>query len=377
MVIPDMLSQFSPWPSIGYCYPSCPHNVKLQRSFPASLHQWSRNVSSCQPHHYWLAQGHQGGSSSPLPILATQRDPCHWGWSGPMRWSTCHSSCQKREGLASTASIQPRNNQVTVAHVWKFLLAWQQQGHWRSSLPVWNLQMVPQSACHSAPHTYAHTIIPMADVCHGYLHARRSWLPGSWWFLLEDDIHSMSSTWPEQHQQGCLTAERHVLRAWHPWSPSLWQQPTICECPVCQLLYILGHNTQNLKSTLPTIQWICQGMCQVCQTYTPMSQVQWCWSTACPASTLSYAHWHQASIPSRAVVPMPTQNNHSNQDLQQWPIIHTSPWADQHTLWSCQITGWQTHQNTCTTVCWSTSCNVWHPQENLDSCYCDTCPTMG
>ena len=31
---------------------------------------------------------------------------------------------------------------------------------------------------------------------------------------------------PEQCQQGCLTAERDVFRAWHPWSPSLWQQPT-------------------------------------------------------------------------------------------------------------------------------------------------------
>ena len=33
-------------------------------------------------------------------------------------------------------------------------------------------------------------------------------------------------------------------------------------------------------------------------------------------------------------------------------------------------------QNTCATVCWSTSCNVQHPQKDLGSCYCDTCPTM-
>ena len=65
----------------------------------------------------------------------------------------------------------------------------------------------------------------------------------------------MSSTWPEQHQQGCLTAERDVFRAWHPQSPLVWQWPTICECPVHRLLYILGHLTWNLKSTLPTIQW--------------------------------------------------------------------------------------------------------------------------
>ena len=34
-----------------------------------------------------------------------------------------------------------------------------------------------------------------------------------------------------------------------------------------------GHLTRNLKSTLPAVQQICRGMCQVCQTCTPMSQV--------------------------------------------------------------------------------------------------------
>ena len=216
----------------------------------------------------------------------------------------------------------------------------------------------------------------MADVCHRYLHARRSWPPGSGWLLLKDDLCLTSSSWPEQHQQGHLAAERDVFRAWHPQSPLLWQWPTICKCPVCRLLYILGHITWNLKSTLPTIQWIHQGMHQVCQTHTPMSQIQRCWPTAYLASTLSYTHQHQASISSRAVVPMPTPNNHFGQDTQQWPISHTSPWADWHTLWSCQITGWQMQQNTCATVCWSTSCNVWHPQKDFGSHYCDTCPTM-
>ena len=31
-------------------------------------------------------------------------------------------------------------------------------------------------------------------------------------------------------------------------------------------------------------------------------------------------------------------------------------------------------QNTCTTVCWSTSCNIWHYLKNLGSCHCDTHP---
>ena len=86
-------------------------------------------------------------------------------------------------------------------------------------------------------------------------------------------------------------------------------------------------------------------------------------------------HQHQPSIPSRAVVPALAQNNYSGQDTQQWPINPTSPWADRHMLRSHQIIGWQMQQNTCATVCWSTSCNVWHPQKDLCSCYCDTCPT--
>ena len=33
-------------------------------------------------------------------------------------------------------------------------------------------------------------------------------------------------------------------------------------------------------------------------------------------------------------------------------------------------------QNTCTTVCWSTSCNIRHPLKDLGSCYCDMHPKM-
>ena len=38
--------------------------------------------------------------------------------------------------------------------MWKFLLAWHQQGHWRSSLPVWNLHLVPEPECCSTHHTW-------------------------------------------------------------------------------------------------------------------------------------------------------------------------------------------------------------------------------
>ena len=151
----------------------------------------TRNESSCWPNHYWLARGHQGGPLFPLSILATQRDPHHWGWSSPVRWSTCHSSCQKGETPASTASIPSRNNKVTVACMWKFLLARHQQGHWRSSLPVWNLHLIPESEHCSTPHTYTHTISPMADVCHRHLHTRRSWPPGSGWQSNANEVVSL------------------------------------------------------------------------------------------------------------------------------------------------------------------------------------------
>ena len=178
--------------------------------------------------------------------------------------------------------------------------------------------------------------MPMVDVCHRYLHTRRSWPPGCRWLLLKDYLGSMSSTWPEQCQQGHLTAEGDVFRAWHSWSPLLWQWPTICKCPVCQLLYILGHHTWNLKFChYPQSN----GFAEACIKSVKHALQPAKYSGADPpsrlTSTLSYTNQHQASISSRAVVRMPTQNNHSSQDMQQWPSSPTSPWADWCKLWIC------------------------------------------
>ena len=226
-------SSSRPRPSTGYHYPSCLHHARLQRSLPTTLCEWPRNESSSQPHHHRLAWGHQGGPSSPPSILATLRNPHCWGWPSPARWSHYHSSCQKGENPASTASIPSRNNEVKVACMWKFLLAQHQQGHRRSSPPVWNLHPIPELECCSTPHTYTHTILPMADVCHRYLHARRNWPPSCRWLLLEDDLHLTPSTWSEQCQQGCLTAEGRCFQsmaslksfalttAHNTWVPSL------------------------------------------------------------------------------------------------------------------------------------------------------------
>ena len=98
------------------------------------------------------------------------------------------------------------------------------------------------------PHTYTHTILPLADVCHRYLHTRRNQPPGSRWLLLKDDLSLMPSTWPEQCQQGHLTAEGDVFRAWHPWSPLLWQWPTVSSAQFANFCISWGisHETSSL-----------------------------------------------------------------------------------------------------------------------------------
>ena len=65
MVIPDMLSWFSPRPGPDLPLDIAIHHARWQRSLPTSLCEWPRNASSSQPHHHWLAWGHQGGPSSP------------------------------------------------------------------------------------------------------------------------------------------------------------------------------------------------------------------------------------------------------------------------------------------------------------------------
>ena len=157
------------------------------------------------------------------------------------------------------------------------------------------------------PQTYTYTVTPMAYVCHRYLHARRSWPPGSGWLLLKDDLCLTSSTQPGGTPTRPSYCWKRCFQSMaSPKSFSLTMAHNL-QVPSLPTSVYLGHNTQNLKSTLPTIQWIHWGMHQVHQTCTPKSQIQWCQSPACLASTPSYTHWHQASISSTAVVPMPTQ----------------------------------------------------------------------
>ena len=179
-------------------------------------------------HYHWLARWHQGSSLPIISILATSWDPHCQRWPCPL-WRSPHcSSFGKGENTTLTTPGPPRNHQISVAHMWMYLLAWYKQSHWRSCLSVWDLHPVPNPECCSTSHPYTNSILPMADVCHRHLHPGRSWLPHMQWLLLKGDPHLMPSIWPEQHHQSYLAAQGNVLRAQNPRSPSLWQRSSIC-----------------------------------------------------------------------------------------------------------------------------------------------------
>ena len=173
MVIPDTLSRFSPRPGPDLPLDIAIHHTSITPDRKEAFQQAFVN----DPEMWALADFIITGW--PEDIKEVPRPLCPY-WQHretltvkdghPARWSPHHSSCQKGENTASTASIPPRNNKVTVACTWKLLLAQHQQGHQGSSPPVWNLHLIPEPECCSTPHTYTHTFSPMADVCHRYLH---------------------------------------------------------------------------------------------------------------------------------------------------------------------------------------------------------------
>ena len=127
VVIPDTLSWFSPQPG-----PDLPLDIGIHHAciMPDCKEAFQQTFIS-DPEMWALAnliitgwpEDIEEVPCPPPSILATQNDPHCWGWCSPARWSTHHSSCQKGESPASTASVPSRNNKVTVACTWKFLLA--------------------------------------------------------------------------------------------------------------------------------------------------------------------------------------------------------------------------------------------------------------
>ena len=244
---------------------ACPHRG---RKHSKSLCEEPWDACSCQ-HDHWLTWWHQGGPSPVMPKLATLQDPHHGRWPCPTWRSPHHPSVRMGEGPTTTPPVPSRNHQSPVVHIWMCLLGRHKQSHRRSSSVVWDLHPVPSPKCCSTHHSYANSIPPMADVCHGHLYLGRNWLPDMWQLLFKDDTCLMSSIWPEQHCQSCLIAQRNVLRAWNFWSILLWQWPSVCECTVYWVLHLLGYHTWDLKAPLPTIKWIHRGVHKICEACTP------------------------------------------------------------------------------------------------------------
>ena len=274
MALPDTLSQFSPHPGPDIPLDIAIHHACLsperKEAFQQAFVSNSWNAHSCWHDHHWLAWQHQGSPMPITPILAALRDPHHGRWPCPMWRSPHHSSVKKGEGTTATPPVPSRNHQSLVVPTWMCLLAGHKHSHRRSSLAVWDLHPVPSTKCCSIPHSYANSVPPMADVCHGHLYLRRNQLPDMWQLLFKDDPHLMSSIQPEQHCQSHLTAQRDVLRAWNFQSTSLWQWHSVCKCTVHWVLHLLGYHTWDLKPSLPIIEWICWGMCKICEACTPM-----------------------------------------------------------------------------------------------------------
>ena len=210
----------STWHSTGHCHPPCLPVLREEGSIPTSLCKWPQDVCSHWHDHHWLAWWHQGGHFPIMSILATSQDPHHWRQPCPTWSSPHHPSVRKGEDATTTPPVPSRNHQSPVVHAWMCFLSRHKQGNRRSSLAVWDLHLVPSPKCCSTPHSYANSVLSMADVYHGHLYLRRNWLPDLWWLLFKDDPHLTSSIWPEQCCWSCLTAQRDVLRARNSQSSS-------------------------------------------------------------------------------------------------------------------------------------------------------------
>ena len=271
-----MLSCFSPRPGpdlpLDIAIHYAPHHARPQRSLPTRLCEWPRNASPNWPHNHRLAQGHQGG---PRPLCP------YW-----QHWETLTIE----DGLVLQGEaliIPPAKRERTLHQLHQF-----HQGITKSQLLTHGSFFWPginkaikevvcqcetctqfqEPECCSTPHTYTNTITPMCRcvptdtfTLEGVDHH------GSRWLLLEDDLSPMPSTWPEQCQQGRLTAEGEMFSEHGiPKVPSLWQWPSVCECPVHQLLYVLvmTHKTSSphypqsngfaeacIKSVKHALQW--------------------------------------------------------------------------------------------------------------------------
>ena len=81
---------------------------------------------------------------------------------------------ERERMLETTPRVPSRNHQSPVVCAWMCLMARHKQGHRRSISAVQDLHPVSSPKHCSTPHSYANSVLPMADVCHGHLHLGRS-----------------------------------------------------------------------------------------------------------------------------------------------------------------------------------------------------------
>ena len=274
MALSDTFSQFSPCPGPDILLDIAIHHAHLSPERKEAFQQaFVSNPEICPLTDMIITGWPDDIKAVPCPLC-----PYWQHWPSPLKMALSYvekpssSLHQKGRGYYnnSTSSIK-ESPKPSCSHAWMCLLAGHKQSHKRSSSAVWDLHLVPSPKCCSTPHSYTKSILPMADVCHGHLYLGRNQLPDMWWLLFKYDPHLTSSIQPEQHWQSCLTAQRNVLRAWNSQSTLLWQQPSVCECIGHWVLHLLGYHTQDLKPSLPAIEWVhAEPVCKIHEACTPM-----------------------------------------------------------------------------------------------------------
>ena len=139
MVIPDMFSRFSPWPGPDLPLDITIHHAHIMPDCKETFQQAFVNDPEMQALADLIITGWPKDIKEvphPLRPYWQHRETLTIEDGLVLRGEALIIPPAKRENPASTTSISPRDNEVTVACTWKFLLAWHQQGHQRSSLPV-------------------------------------------------------------------------------------------------------------------------------------------------------------------------------------------------------------------------------------------------
>ena len=137
----------------------------------------------------------------------------------------------------------------------------------------------------------------------------------------------------------------------------------------------MGFHPWNLQSTLPTFQWIFWVMCQNNQAYIAACQVQWYKSKDCTTAHQGHPSWCQTSLTLSDAVQLQdtyqlyhlgstilTQQPSKFKSTSRIELKQAKSYADKH---SKQLAPFW---------CWSAHCHIWHPKENVDTCYSSLCP---